>query len=219
MNLALQHTALVASVLLRSTSRGPPALRGGAPESGKQDGDMHTRWRWVLLGLGGAVAVSGPIAMVDGPWYGYVFGGLWSLMGGTVAWRSFTMGTKLTADGIASNSLDRRTAIQWCDVRTIEPARRRNMIFFHTIAPTVRLHTGKKTLTELSLLSVKKDSVPERTASQVAELQRALARHRNHCPRCGAQPKPLATGQGFVARVRSRLKSLMGGNSDQSIAR
>ncbi len=180
---------------------------------------MHTRWRWVLLGLGGAVAVGGPIAMVDGPWYGYVFGGLWSLMGGTVAWRSFRMGTKLTAEGIASNSLDRQTAIQWCDVRTIEPRRRRNLIFFHTIAPTLGLHDGKETLTELSLLSVKKDSVPARTARQINELQRALKAHRGTCPTCGAQPKPLATGQGIVARVRSRLKSLFGGNGDHSIVR
>lgn len=180
---------------------------------------MHTRWRWVLFGLGGAVAVSGPIAMAGGPWYGYVFGGLWTLMGGTVAWRSFGMGTKLTAEGITSNSLDRQTTVRWCDVQAIEPARRRNLIFFHTIAPTVRLHHGKETLTELSLLSVKKDSVPERTGNQIKGLQRALAKHRINCPACGAQPKPLATGQGLVARVRSRLRSLFGGNSDQSIVR
>jgi hypothetical protein len=163
--------------------------------------------------------VSGPIAMAGGPWYGYVFGGLWTLMGGTVAWRSFSMGTKLTAEGITSSSLDRQTTIQWCDVRAIEPARRRNLIFFHTIAPTVRLHHGKETLTELSLLSVKKGSVPERTTGNINELQRALTRHRINCPACGAQPKPLATGQGLVARVRSRLRSLFGGNSDRSIVR
>ncbi|NKE56749.1 hypothetical protein FXN61_07835 [Lentzea sp. PSKA42] len=157
--------------------------------------------------------------MADGPWYGYVFGGLWSLMGGTVAWRSFRMGTKLTAEGITSNSLDRQATILWCDVHAIEPARRRNLIFFHTIAPTVRLRGSKETLTELSLLSIKKDSVPERTASQVAELQRALTKHRINCPRCGAQPKALATSQGLVARVRSRLRSLFSGNSDQSIVR
>jgi hypothetical protein len=157
--------------------------------------------------------------MAGGPWYGYVFGGLWTLMGGTVAWRSFGMGTKLTAEGIASRSLDRRTVVEWCDVRAIEPARRRNLIFFHTIAPTVRLHHGKEPLTELSLLSIKKDSVPERTRGQVAELQRALAKHRGGCPACGAQPKPLATGQGIVQRLRSRLRSLFGGNSDQSIVR
>ncbi|GAA3635563.1 hypothetical protein C8D88_1219 [Lentzea atacamensis] len=180
---------------------------------------MHTRWRWVLFGLGAGVAAGGPIAMAGGPWYGYVFGGLWSLMGGTVAWRSFRMGTKLTAEGITSNSLDRQTVIEWCDVRTIEPARRRNLIFFHTIAPAVRLHTGKETLTELSLLSVKKDSVPERTASQVEELRRALAGHRINCPACGAQPKPLATSQSIAQRLRSRLRSLMRGNSDQSIVR
>jgi hypothetical protein len=180
---------------------------------------MHTRWRWVLFGLGGAVAVSGPIAMADGPWFAYVFGGLWSLMGGTVAWRSFGMGTKLTSAGIASNSLDRQSAIEWCDVQTIEPARRRSLIFFHTIAPVIRLHNRRETLTELSLLSVKKDSVPERTASQIKELERALKAHRGNCPLCGAQPKVLATSQGIVGRLRSRLRSLMGGNSDQSIAR
>ncbi|KJK49704.1 hypothetical protein UK23_13255 [Lentzea aerocolonigenes] len=180
---------------------------------------MHTRWRWILFGLGGAVAASGPIAMAGGPWYGYVFGGLWSLMGGTVAWRSFRMGTKLTSDGITSNSLDRQAAIQWCDVRTIEPKRRRNLIFFHTIAPAVRLHNGTEALTELSLLSIKKDSVPERTANHVRQLERALKAHRATCPTCGAQPKPLATGQGLVARMRARLKSLFGGNSDQSIVR
>jgi hypothetical protein len=180
---------------------------------------MHTRWRWVLFGLGAAVAVSGPIAMTGGPWYGYVFGGLWCLMGGIVAWRSFGMGTKVTTRGITSHSLDRQAAIQWCDVQTIEPARHRNLIFFHTIAPAVRLHHRKETLTELSLLSIKRDSVPARTARQVEELRRALTRHRNNCPTCGAQPKVLATGQGIVARMRSRLRSLFGGNSDQSIAR
>lgn len=181
---------------------------------------MHTRWRWVLFGLGGAVAAGGPIAMAGGPWYGYVFGGLWSLMGGTVAWRGFSMGTKITPDGITSSSLDRRIAIEWCDVDTVEPARRRNLIFFHTIAPKIRLrHRGAETLTELSLLSVKKDSVPERTAAHISELQRALKAHRGNCPSCGAQPKVLATGQGIVQRLRSRLRSLMGRNSDQSIAR
>jgi hypothetical protein len=180
---------------------------------------MHTRWRWVLFGLGAGVAAGGPIAMAGGPWYGYVFGGLWSLMGGTVAWRSFTMGTKLTGEGITSNSLDRRTTVRWCDVQAIEPARRRNLIFFHTIAPVVRTHRGKETLTELSLLSVKKDFVPGRTAKQVAELQRALKAHRGKCPTCGAQPKALPAAQGIVGRLRSRLRSLMGRNSDQPIAR
>lgn len=168
---------------------------------------MHTRWRWVLFGLGGAVAASGPIAMAGGPWYGYVFGGLWALMGGTVAWRSFRMGTKLTAEGIASNSLDRQTAIQWCDVRTIEPGRRRNLIFFHTIAPIVLLRHGKETLTELSLLSIKKDVVPERTGRQVAELQNALRHHRANCVACGAQQKVLTTSQGILGRLWSRLRS------------
>ena len=180
---------------------------------------MHTRWRWVLFVLGAGVAAGGPIAMADGPWYGYAFGGLWFLMGGTVAWRSFGMGTKLTAEGITSNSLDSRRTIQWCDVHTIEPARRRSLIVFHTIAPIVRLHHGKETLAELSLLSIKKDSVPERTRGQVKELQRALTKHRINCPACGAQPKPLATGQGLVARVRSRLRSLFSGNSDRFIVR
>lgn len=180
---------------------------------------MHTRWRWVLFGLGAAVAVSGPVAMTGGPWFGYVFGGLWSLMGGTVAWRSFKMGTKLTAEGITSSSLDRQSAIEWCDVRTIEPVRRRNLVFFCTIAPVIRHSRGKETLTELSLLSIKKASVPERTAGQINELQRALKAHRGNCPSCGAQPKVLATGHGFVARVRSRLRSLVTGNSDQSIVR
>ncbi|MGW6933936.1 hypothetical protein ACWGE0_28035 [Lentzea sp. NPDC054927] len=165
------------------------------------------------------MAVSGPIAMAGGPWFGYVFGGLWSLMGGTVAWRSFGMGTKLTAEGITSRSLDRQSVIEWCDVHTIEPARRRNLIFFHTIAPVVRLRSRKETLTELSLLSIKKDSVPARTADHVAQLQRALKAHRGNCPSCGAQPKVVATGQSIVARVRSRLRSLLGGNSDQSIVR
>jgi hypothetical protein len=180
---------------------------------------MHTRWRWFLFGLGTAVAVSGPVAMADGPWFGYVFGGLWSLMGGTVAWRSFKMGTKLTSEGITSSSLDRQTTISWCDVRTIEPARRRSLILFHTIAPAVRHDRGKTALTELSLLSVKKDSVPERTAAYISELQQAWKAHRGGCPSCGAQPKVLATGQGIVQRLRSRLRSLMGGNSDQSIVR
>lgn len=180
---------------------------------------MHTRWRWVLFGLGAAVAVSGPIAMAGGPWYGYVFGGLWFLMGGTVAWRSFGMGTRLTATGITSNGLDRQTAVEWCDVESVEPSRRRNLIFFHTIAPAVRLRHGRETLTELSLLSIKKDSVPERTGRHMTELQRALARHRNNCAVCGAQPKVLATGQGLVARMRSRLRALLRGNSDQPIVR
>jgi hypothetical protein len=180
---------------------------------------MQTRWRWVLFGLGAAVAVSGPIAMAGGPWFGYVFGGLWSLMGGIVAWRSFKMGTKLTSQGISSNSLDRQATLNWCDVQTIEPARRRNLIFFHTIAPAIRLRDRKETLTELSLLSVKKDSVPARTAGQVRELQRALTKHRINCPSCGAQQKVVATGHGIMRRLRSRLRSLLGGNSDQPIAR
>ena len=180
---------------------------------------MHTRWRWVLFGLGTAVAVSGPLAMADGPWFGYVFGGLWSLMGGTVAWRSFKMGTKLTPEGIASSSLDRQSTIAWCDVRAIEPARRRNLILFHTIAPAIRHDRGRAPLTELSRLSLKKDSVPERTARHIGELQRALTKHRADCPSCGAHPKVLATGQGIVQRLRSRLRSLMGRNSDQPIAR
>lgn len=140
-------------------------------------------------------------------------------MGGTVAWRSFRMGTKLTAEGITSNSLDRQATIEWCDVRAIEPARRRNLIFFCTIAPTVRLHTGKETLTELSLLSIKKDVVPARTAAHVEQLRRALARHRTDCPACGAQPKPSAASQSIAQRLRSRLRSLLRGNSDQSIVR
>ncbi|MFI6097127.1 hypothetical protein ACIA8G_16305 [Lentzea sp. NPDC051213] len=172
------------------------------------------------MGLGAGVAVSGPIAMAGGPWYGYVFGGLWSLMGGTVAWRSFGMGTKLAADGITSSNLDGRTSIEWCDVETIEPSRRRNLIFFHTIAPVVRLrYRGKATLTELSLLSIKKDSVPERTGRHVAELNAALRAHRINCPRCGAQPKAVATSQGLVGRLRSRLRSLFSGNGDRSIVR
>jgi hypothetical protein len=180
---------------------------------------MHTRWKWVLFGLGAGVAASGPIAMAGGPWYGYVFGGLWSLMGGIVAWRSFGMGTKLTAEGITSKSLDRETSMQWCDVLAIEPARRRNLIFFHTIAPAARMRHGREPLTELSLLSIKKDVVPERTASHIEELRRALAKHRVGCPRCGARPKALVPSQGLVSRMRSRLRSLFGGNSDRSIVR
>ncbi len=180
---------------------------------------MHTRWRWVLFGLGAVVAASGPIAMAGGPWYGYVFGGLWALMGGTVAWRSFGMGTKLTRQGITSNSLDRQTTIEWCDVQAVEHVRRRNLIFFHTIAPVVRLRSSKETLTELSLLSVKKDFVPERTRRHVTELQQALKAHRANCPACGAQPKAVATAKGIGARVRSRLRSLLRGNGDRSIVR
>jgi hypothetical protein len=157
--------------------------------------------------------------MLDGPWYGYVFGGLWLVMGGTVAWRGFAMGTWLTDEGIVSTDLEGRTVIPWCSIATIEPVRRRNLIFFHTIAPVVRLPHRKETLRELSLLSVKKESVPERTASQIEELRQALAKHRGNCPACGAQPKPLATGQGLVARMRSRLLGLLRGNSDQSIVR
>ncbi|SDJ86611.1 hypothetical protein SAMN04488074_103401 [Lentzea albidocapillata subsp. violacea] len=179
---------------------------------------MHTRWRWVLFGLGAAVAAVGPLAAVDGPWYGYVFGGLWFLMGGTVAWRTFKMGTRVTSEGITSNGLDRQVTVEWCDVEVIEPARKRNLIFFHTIAPTARLRRGRHALTELSLLSIKKDSVPERTAKHVTELQQALVAHRAHCPACGAQPEVLATPQGIVGRLRARLRELMGGNSDQSIA-
>lgn len=180
---------------------------------------MHTRWKWVLCGLGTAVAVAGPVAMLDGPWYGYVFGGLWFVMGGAVAWRGFAMGTRLTEEGIVSTDLEGRTVIPWCSIATIEPARRRNLIFFHTIAPVVQLRHRKEALTELSLLSIKKDSVPERTAGQVQELRRALAKHRSDCPACGAQPKPLATGQSLVARMRSRLLALLRGNGDQSIVR
>ncbi|MGW4206427.1 hypothetical protein ACWEIJ_00440 [Lentzea sp. NPDC004789] len=159
------------------------------------------------------MAAGGPIAMADGPWYAYFFGGLWFLMGGTVAWRSFRMGTKLTAEGIASNSLDRQTTIQWCDVQAVEPHRRRNLIFFHTIAPIVRLRHGKETLTELSLLSIKKDVVPERTRRQVAELQIALRHHRANCAACGAQQKVLTTGQGVLGRLWSRLRSRHRANS------
>ncbi|MFJ8963978.1 hypothetical protein ACIRG5_31770 [Lentzea sp. NPDC102401] len=180
---------------------------------------MHTRWRWFLFGLGAAVAAIGPLAALNGPWYGYVFGGLWFLMGGTVAWRTFKLGTKLTAQGITSNGLDRETTVEWCDVQGFEPKRSRNLIFFHTITPAAQLRRGTHVLTELSLLSIKKDSVPERTAKHVTELRQALERHRGRCPECGAQPKVLVTGQGMVARLRSRLRSLLGGNSDQSIAR
>jgi len=174
---------------------------------------MHTRWRWVLFGIGGAVAAAGPVAMADGPWYGYVFGGLWSLMGGTVAWRSFRMGTKLTAEGIASSSLDRQVTIEWCDVQAIEPHRRRNLIFFHTIAPIVRLRHGKETLTELSLLSIKKDVVPRRTGRQVAALQNALRHHRANCAVCGAPQKVLTTSHGILGRLWSRLRSRHRANS------
>ncbi|MCG8925765.1 hypothetical protein [Lentzea sp. CC55] len=180
---------------------------------------MHTRWRWVLFGLGAAVAAGGPIAMAGGPWYGYVFGGLWCLMGGTVAWRSFGMGTKLTPQGITSNSLDRQTTVEWCDVRAVESSRRRNLIFFHTVAPVVRHDRGKEVLTELSLLSIKKDVVPERTRRHVTELQQALKAHRADCPRCGARPKAVAAGLGLGARVRSRLRSLLRGNGGRSIVR
>jgi len=180
---------------------------------------MHTRWRWVLFGLGAAVAACGPIAMAGGPWYGYVFGGLWFLMGGTVAWRCLGMGTKLTARGITSNSLDRQTAIEWCDVREVVLTRRRNLIFFHTIAPVVRHDRGKEVLTELSLLSVKKDVVPGRAQKFVTELQQALKEHRAGCPACGAQPKAVETGRSLGARVRSRLRSLLRGNGDRSIVR
>lgn len=167
---------------------------------------MHTRWRWVQFWLGTAVAVTGPVAMVDGPWYAVVFGGLWLLMGGTVAWRSFAMGTKVTDDGIVSTSLEGRTVIPWCGVETIEPVRRRNLVFFHTIAPAVRMrHRGVEKLSELSLLSVKKDSVPERTAQHVAELRQALQRHRASCPVCGARPKVLTAAQGPVQRLLSRV--------------
>ncbi|HUQ61373.1 hypothetical protein [Lentzea sp.] len=180
---------------------------------------MHTRWRWVLFGLGAAVAACGPIAMAGGPWYGYVFGGLWFLMGGTVAWRCLGMGTKVTARGITSGGIDRQTTIEWCDVRAIEPARRRNLIFFHTVAPVVVLRSGREALTELSLLSVKKDVVPGRTQKFVTELQQALKKHRAGCPACGAQPKAVATGRSLGARVRSRLRSLLRGNGDRSIVR
>lgn len=180
---------------------------------------MHTRWRWILFGLGTAVAVSGPLAVLDGPWYAVVFGGLWFVMGGVVAWRSFAMGTRLTDEGIVSTNLEGRTVIPWCSVAAIEHSRRRNLIFFHTIAPVVHLRHRKETLTELSLLSIKKDSVPARTASQIKQLGQALTKHRTNCPACGAQPKPLATGQSLVARMRSRLRSLLRGNSDQSIVR
>lgn len=170
---------------------------------------MHTRWRWVLYGLGAAVAAAGPIAMVDGPWYGYVFGGLWFLMGGTVAWRTFKLGTDVTAAGVTSNGLDHQTTIEWCDVEAVEPRRRRNLIFFHTIAPALKLRRGTATLTELSLLSVKKDSVPERTAQYVTELQQALKAHRGDCGKCGARPKALVAEPGIVRRLRSRLRSLL----------
>lgn len=167
---------------------------------------MHTRWRWVLFGLGAVVTVSGPIAMAGGPWYGYVFGGLWLLMGATVAWRSFAMGTKLTEEGIVSTNLEGRTVIPWCGIEAIEPSRRRNLVFFHTIAPAVRTRRSVEALSELSLLSVKKVSVPERTAQHVAELRQALHKHRATCPVCGARPKALTAAQGPVQRLLSRLR-------------
>ncbi|MFD4640955.1 hypothetical protein ACFWN2_26850 [Lentzea sp. NPDC058436] len=180
---------------------------------------MHTRWRWVLFGLGIAVAAIGPLAAKDGPWYAYLFGGLWFLMGATVAWRTFAMGTKLTAEGITSSGLDSQTSIEWCDVQGFEPKRSRNLIFFHTITPAAQLRRGTHVLTELSLLSIKKDFVPERTAKQVTELEQALAKHRASCSVCGAQPKALAAPVGMVGRLRARLRGLMGGNSDRSIVR
>ncbi|GLY53526.1 hypothetical protein [Lentzea sp. NBRC 102530] len=170
---------------------------------------MHTRWRWVLFGLGIAVAALGPLAAREGPWYAYVVGGLWFLMGATVAWRTVGLGTKLTDEGITSHGIDRQTDIAWCDVEAVEPKRSRNLIFFHTIAPEARLRRGKHVLTELSLLSVKKDSVPERTARHVTELQQALKAHRAGCSLCGAQPKPLAAGQSIVGRLRARLRALL----------
>lgn len=150
---------------------------------------MHTRWRWVLFALGAAVAAGGPIAAAGGPWYGYVFGGLWFLMGATVAWRTFKLGTKLTAEGIESHGIDHSSHIQWCDVTVIEPKRRRNLIAFHTIAPVVHAAGRQHALSELSLLSIKKDVVPERTERQVHELRNALNAHRADCPACGRQPK------------------------------
>ncbi|HEX7304247.1 hypothetical protein [Lentzea sp.] len=180
---------------------------------------MHTRWRWVLFSLGAAVAACGPLAMAGGPWYGYVFGGLWFLMGGTVAWRGLGMGTRLTAQGITSNSLDRQTTIEWCDVRDVVLSRRRNLVAFHTIAPVVAHDGGKETLTELSLLSIKKDVVPERAQAYVTELREALKTHRAGCPRCGAQPKAVVAARGLGARVRSRLRSLLRGNGERSIVR
>lgn len=180
---------------------------------------MDTRWKWVLTGLGAAVAAIGPLAMTGGPWYGYVFGGLWFLLGGTVAWRALFMGTRLTDAGITSNGLDRQTTIEWCDVVSVEHARRRNLIAFCTIAPVVRLKSGKETLSELSLLSVKKDVVPERTRKHVAELERALREHRAGCPVCGARPKAVEVSRGLGARVRSRLRSLLRGNGAKPIVR
>ncbi|KOV79245.1 hypothetical protein [Nocardia sp. NRRL S-836] len=165
---------------------------------------MHTRWRWVLFGLGAAVAACGPVAAAGGPWYGYVFGGLWFLMGATVAWRSFGMGTKLTEQGIQSHGIDHVSAIQWCDVQAIEPERRRNLVVFHTIAPAVQAAGRKRALSELSLLSVKKDAVPERTLKQIAELEKALAEHRAGCTACGAQPKA-PEQRGLVARLRRAI--------------
>ena len=162
---------------------------------------MHTRWRWVLFGLGAAVAACGPVAAAGGPWYGYVFGGLWFLMGATVAWRSFGMGTKLTSEGIQSQGLDHAGTIQWCDVRAIEPDRRRNLVLFHTIAPSVRAAGKNRVLSELSLLSVKKDVVPERTRKQIAELEQALAEHRAGCTACGARPR-VHEQQGLLTRLR-----------------
>ncbi|MFD5824779.1 hypothetical protein [Lentzea sp. NPDC060358] len=180
---------------------------------------MHTRWRWVLFGLGAAVAACGPLAMAGGPWYGYVFGGLWFLLGGTVAWRCLGMGTRLTTQGITSNSLDRQTTVEWCDVREVVLTRRRNLIAFHTIAPVVRHDGGKEVLTELSRLSIKKDTVPERAEKHVAELRQALGEHRAGCSVCGAQPKAVTAARGLGARVRSRLRSLLRGNGDRSIVR
>jgi len=144
--------------------------------------------------------------MVGGPWYAILFGGLWLVMGGAVAWRSFAMGTKLTEEGIVSTNLEGRTVIPWCGIEAIEPLRRRNLIFFHTIAPVVRLGHRKEKLTELSLLSVKKDSVPERTGQYVAEMQSALRQHRANCPACGAQQKAFPTGQSIFQRLWSRLR-------------
>lgn len=165
---------------------------------------MDTWWKWALIALGTTVAGFGGLAVVSGgPWYSVAFGLTALAMGGVVIWRAAVMGVRLADDGITSTDLDRRITISWCEVDSIESDRRRNMVFFHTAAPTLHLTYRQVRLKELSRLSFKQTS--PKTERHVDELRKALAEHRATCPTC--RPAPVLTDErGPLRRLLTRWR-------------